>query len=107
MKIEFGNQRLVLIGTDQAAETRLPCSVIRAWQERVFFIHAIPDARTLRNWRSLGYKFSEEDDQHSIRLTGQWRIIFELDESRSPPVMIVLDIDEYHEVFGRVEHGAN
>ena len=107
MKIEFRNQRLALIGTDRAVEMGLPCSVIRSWQETVIVIDAIPDAHTLRNWRSLGYERLEVSGQHSIRLTDQWRMIFELDENCSPPVMIVLVIDEYHEVFGRADHDEN
>jgi plasmid maintenance system killer protein len=106
MEIEFGDERLALISTDQAAETRLPSSIIQSWQELIVFIDAIPDAHTLRNWQSLGYECLE-GGKHSIRLLDWWRIIFELDESRSPPVMIVVAIDEYHEVFGRVEHGTN
>jgi plasmid maintenance system killer protein len=106
MDIEFRDERLALIRTDRAAETELPCSVIKSWQEIVVVIDAIPDAHTLRNWQSLGYE-RLEGDEHLIRLFDQWRIVFELDESRSPPVMIVVAIDEYHEVFGRAEYGAS
>ena len=103
MKIEFVDERLALIDTDRASETRLPLAVIGSWHQRVVLIRAVPDARTLRNWRSLGYELNEVSGQHSIQLYDQWRIVFELDENRSPPVMIVLGIDEYQEVFGRVE----
>src|SRR5205809_1072668 len=96
MKIEFRDQHLALIGTDRAVEMDLPCSVIRSWHEWVILIDAIPDAHTMRNWRSLGYEPPEVCGQHSIRLIDQWRMIFELDETRSPPVMIVLAINEYH-----------
>lgn len=104
MKIEFRNPRLALIGTDRAMETKLPCSVIGSWHQTVIVIEAIPDAHTLRNWQSLGYEYLEVSGKHSIRLINQWRVIFELDESCSPPVMVVLAINEYQVVFGRVEH---
>jgi plasmid maintenance system killer protein len=103
MKIEFRDQQLALIDTDQASETRLPRSVVTSWHQRAIFIRAIPDARTLRNWQCLGYELNEVSGNHSIQLTDQWRIVFELNESYSPPVMIVVGIDEYHAVFGRVE----
>jgi toxin HigB-1 len=103
MDIEFRNQRLALIQTDQAADLRLPCSVITAWHETVVLIRAAPDARTIRNWRSLGYERLEVFGQHSIRLNDYWRIIFEVDENCRPPVMIVIEIVECHDVFGRVE----
>jgi plasmid maintenance system killer protein len=105
MEIEFCDQHLAFISTDRAAETGLPCSVIQSWQEIILLIDAVPDAHTLRNWQSLGYE-NREGGKHSIRLLGRWRIVFELDECRSPPVMIVVAIDEYREVFRRVEHGA-
>jgi plasmid maintenance system killer protein len=105
MDIEFRDQRLALIGTDRAAKTRLPCSVVQSWRETIVVIDAIPDAHTLRNWQSLRYECLE-GGRHSIRLLGRWRVLFELDESRSPPVMIVVAIDEYHGVFGRADHGA-
>src|SRR5437016_1639689 len=104
MDIEFRDQGLGLIRTSRAAETQLPCNVIRSWQELAFLLDAIPDAHTLRNWRSLGYERLGHG-QHSIQLLDQWRIVFQLDENRSPPVMNVVAIDEYREVFGRVEHG--
>jgi toxin HigB-1 len=106
MDIEFGDQRLALVSTDRAAETRLPSAVIQSWHEIVVVIDAIPDAHTLRNWQSLGYECIDRG-MHSIRLLNRWRIAFELDESRSPPVMIVVAIDEYREVFGRVGHGTD
>jgi plasmid maintenance system killer protein len=106
MDVEFREQRLALISTDRAAESELPCAVIRSWQELIFFIDAIPDVQTLRNWQSLGYE-RLPGREHSIKLLDQWRIVFELDENHTPPVMIVVAIDEYREVFGRVEHGTN
>lgn len=105
MDIEFRDKRLASICT-HPAETQLPCSVVQAWDEIVVVIDAIPDAHTLRTWQSLGYERLSED-LHSIRLLDHWRIVFEFDENRSPPVMIVVVIDEYREVFRRVEHGTN
>jgi proteic killer suppression protein len=98
MDIEFRDKHLASIHTDRAAETRLPCSVIRSCREKFVVIRAAPDAHTLRNWRSLRYERLTGDrcSQHSIRLNDHWRLIFELDESCSPPVMIVLAIDDYH-----------
>jgi proteic killer suppression protein len=96
MEIEFLDQRLALIQTDRAAETRLPCSVISLCRKKLFVLRAVPDAHTLRNWRSLRYErlVGDRSSQHSIRLSDQWQMIFELDESRSPPAMIILTIDD-------------
>lgn len=98
MDIEFRDKRLVLIRTDRAAETRLPISVIKSCREKLHVIAAAPDARTLRNWKSLQFKKLKGDraGQCSVRLNDQWRLIFELDENRSPPAVIVIAVDDYH-----------
>jgi proteic killer suppression protein len=98
MDIEFRDKRLALIRTDRAAEARLPISVIKSCREKLIVIAAAPDARTLRNWKSLRYEELKgiRSGLHSIRLNDQWRLIFELDENRSPPAVIVVAVDDYH-----------
>lgn len=98
MDIEFRDRRLALIRTDRAAETRLPISVIKSCREKLIVIAAAPDVRTLRNWKSLHFERLKGDraEQCSIRLNDQWRLVFELDENRSPPAVIVIAVDDYH-----------
>jgi toxin HigB-1 len=98
MDIEYRDKRLALIRTDRAAETRLPISVIKSCREKLIVIEAAPDARTLRNWKSLHFERLKGDraGQCSIRLNDQWRLIFELDESRSPPAVTVIAVEDYH-----------
>jgi plasmid maintenance system killer protein len=103
MEIEFLDRQLALLDTDRASETPLPPPVIHAWRNRAVLIRAVPDVRTLRNWQSLGYEVDEASEKHTIRLMDRWRIVFDLNERRNPPVMMVAGIDEYHEIFGRVE----
>jgi proteic killer suppression protein len=98
MKIEFRDKRLALITTDRAAETKLPIAAIKACREKLIVIDAAPDERTLRNWKSLRYEKlkGKREGQRSIRLNNQWRLVFLLDEERQPPVIVVLDIEDYH-----------
>ena len=98
MDIEYRDKRLALIRTDRAAETRLPISVIKSCREKLTVIEAAPDARTLRNWKSLRFEKLQgaRAGQCSIRLNDQWRLIFELDESRSPPAVTVIAVEDYH-----------
>lgn len=98
MKIEFRDKRLGLIRTDRAAETRLPFPVIKSCREKLIVLEAAPDERTLRNWKSLRYKKLEgaRDGQRSIRINDQWRLVFTLDETSSPPIIMVLAVEDYH-----------
>lgn len=56
MRIEFRDNRLGLVRTDRAAETKLPFPVIKSAREKLIVIEAAPDERVLRNWKSLHYE---------------------------------------------------
>jgi toxin HigB-1 len=97
MKIAFANKRLELIHTDSAHELGLPFAVIKSAREKLLFLANAPDERTLRNWKSLNYKRREgHDDQRQIRINGQYRIIFKLDNDTTPPLITVLEIGDPH-----------
>ncbi len=96
MKIEFRDKRLALIRTDRAHELRLPIGVIKACREKLIFIDAAPDERSLRNWKALRYKKLEGSDEHQIRINDQYRIRFLLDNDAQPPVMTILEISDTH-----------
>lgn len=94
----FEDSRLALIETPQAAETRLPVSVIQSARRKLTVIRAAPDERTLRNWKSLHYEKLKgaRDDQRSIRLNSQWRMVFSIDTECSPNKVTVIAIEDYH-----------
>lgn len=97
MKIVFADKRLELIHTDRAHELGLPFAVIKGAREKLHFLAEAPDERTLRNWKSLNYKRREgTDDQRQIRINGQYRIIFRLENDTIPPLITVLEIGDPH-----------
>jgi proteic killer suppression protein len=97
MKVEFRDKRLALIRTDRAHELGLPFAVIKSCREKLVFIEAAPDERTLRNWRSLQYKKREgSEDEKQVRINDQYRIIFTINNDADPPVMTILEIGDPH-----------
>jgi proteic killer suppression protein len=97
--VEFADKVLEWIETDQAAaKTKLPIAVIAACRKKLSFIRDAPDERTLRNWKSLRYEKlqGEREGQSSIRLNDQWRLVFKIDNTSSPPKMTVLSVEDYH-----------
>lgn len=98
MEIEYRDKRLALIPTERAAESKLPVSVIKSLREKLIVISAAPDERTLRNWKSLRYEQLKRDrrGQRSIRLNQQFRLLLEVDDSRSSPKAILLGVEDYH-----------
>src|SRR5450755_1947492 len=97
MDIEFRDKRLVLIETDRAAETKLPISVINSFRDKIVVLRAAPDERTLRNWKSLHYeKLKGREEERSIRLNKQWRVVFTIDTGCKPNKLTVLRVEDYH-----------
>jgi len=98
MDVEFEDDRLALIETNRAAETRLPVAVIQSARRKLNVIRAAPDERTLRNWKSLHYEklLGDRADQRSIRLNNKWRMVFRLDDQTRPPKVHVVSIEDYH-----------
>ena len=99
MKIEFIDGKLAVIRTERAAaELKLPVAVIKSCREKLIIIEDAPDERVLRQWASLKYKKlkGKREGQREVRLNDQYRIVFILDESRSPPAVQILEIGDIH-----------
>ncbi|WP_295205305.1 type II toxin-antitoxin system RelE/ParE family toxin [uncultured Brevundimonas sp.] len=97
MKIEFADKRLALIRTDRAHELGLPFAVIKVARQKLVFLEAAPDERTIRNWKSLNYKKLEgfSDGRRQIRINEQYRIVFLVEETH-PPVLQIIEIGDTH-----------
>ncbi len=97
MDIEFRDKNLALVETDRAAETRLPIALIESLRDKLGYVRAASDERSLRNWKSLHYEKLERDkSQRSIRVNKQWRLIFTINTELSPPKITVLGVEDYH-----------
>jgi toxin HigB-1 len=97
MEVEFEDERLALVETPRASETRLPVAVIQSARKKLNVIRAAPDERTLRNWKSLHFeKLLGSLDARSIRLNSQWRMVFRLNTQSVPPTVHVISIEDYH-----------
>ena len=99
MKIEFADDDIALICTDQAHKLGLPIGVIKSARRKLIELHGAPDERTLRNWKSLNYKklSGARKGRRSIRLNDQYRMVFLLDTTQEPPVITILEIGDTHE----------
>jgi len=99
MEIEFLDPSLAFVETDRAAtETRLPIEVINSLRNKLVVLRAATDERTLRNWRSLHYEKLQgrPNDQRSIRINKQWRLVFTIDTTKKPNKISVLGVEDYH-----------
>jgi proteic killer suppression protein len=99
MEIEFDDDDLALICTDQAHKLGLPIGVIKSARRKILLLQSAPDERTLRNWKSLNYKQlgGNRKGQKQIRLNDQYRMVFLLDASKTPPVATIIEIGDTHD----------
>jgi toxin HigB-1 len=97
MKVEFADDDLARICTDQAYRLGLPIAVIKMARRKLIQMHSAKDERDLRNLKSLNYKKlqGDRDGQRSIRINDQYRIVFVISESQ-PPVITVIEIGDIH-----------
>lgn len=98
MDVDFDDEKLAKIETDEAASLKLPIAVIRSARRKLNVIRAAPDERSLRNWKSLHYERlkGRRKDLRSIRLNNQYRLTFRLDDQCQPQRIIVVGIEDYH-----------
>ncbi|MCC3244594.1 type II toxin-antitoxin system RelE/ParE family toxin [Methylocystis sp. WRRC1] len=98
MRVVFADEKLSLIETDEAGETRLPIGVIKSARRKLTVLRAAIDDRSLRNWKSLHYEKlkGDREGQRSIRVNDQYRMVFELDEETEPQTVTILSIEDYH-----------
>ena len=98
MEIEFVDPSLAAVETERAvADTRLPIEVINSLRNKLVILRAASDERTLRNWKSLHYeKLQGRGDQRSIRINKQWRLVFNIDTTKSPNKISILSVEDYH-----------
>lgn len=99
MEIVFQDkQKLSLIETDKAANTKLPIAVINSCRKKFNLLRAASDEQTLRGWKSFHYEKLKGDrsGQKSIKINDQWRLIFTVDTDCNPPKIVLLEIADYH-----------
>ena len=98
MRIEFADDALQRICTDEAHRLGLPFAIIKAARRRLIQLEAAADERDLRNLKSLHYKKLQGDrsGRHSVRINDQYRVEFTISEGQRPPVITILEIGDTH-----------
>ena len=98
MRIEFADDDLARICTDEAHRMGLPFGVIKTARHRLVQLESAVDERDLRNWKSLHYKklSGAREGQRSIRINDQYRIVFRIRSIGKVAVVIIIEIGDTH-----------
>ena len=96
MKIEFADERLALIRTDQAHKLGLPVAVVKSCRDKLHAIEQMATELTLRGLRGWDYKKLEGSEERQIKLNDQYRMRFNLDPTTTPLTVSVTFIGDPH-----------
>lgn len=98
MKVEFANDDLARICTDQAHKTGLPFVVIKGARNTLLKLEAATYERDLTRIGGLDYKIRKggNNETRSIRVNGQYRIFFTVAGDGAGAVATVIFIGDPH-----------
>ncbi|MBD8638679.1 hypothetical protein [Sphingomonas sp. CFBP 13733] len=94
MDIDFEDNRLAMIETAAAADTRLPVAVIQSARHRLCVLRAAPDLETVKAWKSLELQHRSETAEHLVMLSPQWAMVVTFIEKNSAMTAIVKKMEE-------------
>ncbi len=98
MDIEYSDERLATIESDEPLKSGLPVPVINSARRKIQFMRSAKDERDLWEWRSLNYEklVGNRKGTSSIRLNDRWRMILTVDTNSNPNVVTIFEIVDYH-----------
>lgn len=99
MKVRYADTKTALVETDQAHKLRLPVVVVKLARRRIRVSRECRDERDIRTMPSFHYEKlgGKRDDQRSIRVNDQWRLIARIDRECDPVEIEIIEISNHYE----------
>lgn len=98
MKVSFADDKLHRLWTDESFSGGFPDAVVKAFRKRLNVIFAAPDERVFYGLTSLHFEKlkGRRQQQCSMRLNKQYRLILELVGEGAAKRISVVGIEDYH-----------
>ena len=98
MDVEFDDENLDRLEIDAGFTAGHPQEIVRAYRKRMQQIRAFRDERDFYASKALHFEKlkGNRENQHSIRLNIQWRLILEIRGSHPCKVIGIVEIVDYH-----------
>jgi proteic killer suppression protein len=98
MDVEFEDARLERVEADRLRSTGLGPGVDKAFRKRMQLIRAASDERDFYGLKSLHFEKMKDnkDNERSMRLNDQWRLIVRLEGSAPNKTVVIVGIRDYH-----------
>lgn len=98
MRIRFADPKLQRLATEKRFTNGLGPDLVKAFRKAVGFLTQCVDERDIRG--IPGYRFKklagDRDDQWSMRLNDQFRLIVQLKADEDGKLIVVLQVLDYH-----------
>ena len=98
MRFLFNDKKLKALYTDKKGAQKYGRAVVESFFEVMAAIEAAPDTQDLRKLKGLRFEKlkGSRKGQHSMRLTDQWRLVFEIGTEGGREFLRILEIADYH-----------
>lgn len=98
MRVEFDDPDLDRLETDPDFSGGKSPEIVRGYRKVMQAIRAAPDERTLYSLRGLRFEKlkGKRQQQHSLRINKQWRLIAELRGKGDERHIAIVAIEDYH-----------
>jgi len=98
LRFAFRNKSLLLLYTEEKGVHRYPPNVVESFFDIMAIIHAALNESDIRAFKGLRYEKLKGDrqEQVSLRLNDQYRLIIEIGNDASGKVIWIIEITDYH-----------
>ena len=98
MQVNHDNDDLRRLEGDIQFDGGYERGVVKAYRMRMQLIRSALDERAFYAMKSLHFEKlrGDREDQYSMRLNSQWRLILRFDKEPSGKVVVVISITDYH-----------
>ena len=100
MDFRFKKDRIKLLYTENKNAQKYPASVVENFFDAMAIISSVNNERELYSFK--GMRFEKllgkrgNDNQRSIRLNNQWRLIVSIEKDEIGNYIFIIDIVDYH-----------
>jgi proteic killer suppression protein len=98
MDVRFSDPCLERLEADTQYLGEWPPGMVKSYRKRLNFIRQARDERDLYTWKSLRVERlkGNRQDQQSMRINDQWRLVFALEGTSPNKTLLVISIEDYH-----------
>lgn len=100
MRFQFKTKKLEALYKEEKNAHKYPNDVIDNFFEVMEILDAIPDERALYQYKGIRFEKLKgkrgKQEQRSIRLNKQWRLILTIEKDEEGNFIFLIDIEDYH-----------